>query len=529
MSWASLSLKNLTNALREVDDWEDLGIQLDVQYHELQKFVSEHQKIEERKRAMLQFWLDHDTKASWTRLITALSEMKLNRVAEEIKRKYQMPPSTQSEDAPLLVPTVTAEPENVPTTASPTAPPTDQLYQTRTTQSENVIIVDPSAIQLTNQPLSTQSESVPTAAPPSAPPTDQLYQTRTTQSENVIIVDPSAIQLTNQPLSTQSESVPTAAPPSAPPTDQLYQTRTTQSENVIIVDPSAIQLTNQPLSTQSESVPTADPPSTTPTGPPTHQPEETSTEGVRKVQLEIATLVAMYDELVARTVENFSERQEESPIFFRKLRTTVAVLPTSLKYQHHYFLEQHFSQIARATTVEEIFSILNRYWNFLNCSLLSYIITKFGDEELQKQLSTYTTALQAFRSRTKITDFIKICAAKQINVPEFAVLKTKLSPDWKDRTLEDAEVYRMSMVHSSSLASYALYVVEGVPGSIYLLWSVPSHAIDFLAAAMNSEFLQHHCIEEVTIDGEDLEEYKRRRSYIFYFPGPHFGVINQVI
>ena len=44
MSWASLSLKTLTNALREVDDWEDLGIQLDIQYHELQKFVSEHQK-----------------------------------------------------------------------------------------------------------------------------------------------------------------------------------------------------------------------------------------------------------------------------------------------------------------------------------------------------------------------------------------------------------------------------------------------------------------------------------------------------
>ena len=49
MSWASLSLKNLTNALREVDDWEDLGIQLDIQYHELQKFVSEHQKTDERK------------------------------------------------------------------------------------------------------------------------------------------------------------------------------------------------------------------------------------------------------------------------------------------------------------------------------------------------------------------------------------------------------------------------------------------------------------------------------------------------
>ena len=407
MSWASLSLKNLTNALHEVDDWEDLGIQLDIQYHELQKFVSEHQKTEERKRAMLQFWLDHETKASWEKVISALSEMKLNRVAEEIKRKYQMPPSTQSEDVPSLVPTVTAEPENVPTVDLPSALPT--------------------------------------------------AQTLTTQSENVTAID---------------------------------------------LD-SAL-------------------------APPTEQTEKTSTEEVRKVQLEIAALETMYDDLVRKAGVFFSKRQACSSDFFVEFRVSVAVLPTSLKYQHKYFLKNHSSEIARATTVEEIFSILNTYWNFLNCSLLAHIISKFGDTELRKQLSTYTTALQAFRSQTKISDFVKTCPGNQKIPPEFVTLKTKLSPDWKDRTLEDAEVYRMSMVHSSSLASYALYLVEGVPGSIYLLWSVPSHAIDFLADAINSEFLQHHCIEEVTIDGEDLEEYKRQRSYIFGFPDIHFRVINQV-
>ena len=409
MSWASLSLKNLTNALREVDDWEDLGIQLDIEYHELQKFVSEHQKTDERKRAMLQFWLDHDTKASWEKVISALFEMKLNCVAEEIKRKYQMPPSTQS-DVPSLVPTVTAEPENVPT-------------------------VDPS----------------------SAPPSDQLEQALTTPCGNVTAID---------------------------------------------LDSSL--------------------------APPPKQTEETSTEGVRKAQLEIATLEAMYDDLVRKAGVFFSKRQALSYDFFVEFQISVAVLPTSLKYQHKYFLEQHSSEIAKATTVGEIIGILNSYWNFLNCSLLAHIINEFGDEELQKQLNTYTTALQSFRSRTKITDFVKTCPGNQKIPPEFVALKTKLSPEWKDRTLEDAEVYRMSMVHSSSLASYALYVLEGVPGSIYLLWSVPSHGIDFLAAAINSEFLQRHCIEEVTIDGEDLEEYKRQRWYIFDFPGQHFELINQV-
>ena len=140
MSWASLSLKNLTNALREVSDWQDLGIQLDIQYHELQKFVSEHQTTEERKRAMLQFWLDDDTNASWKKVISALSEMQLNRVAEEIKRKYQLPPTTWSEDVPP--PTVTAELESVPTADPPSIPLNDQPEATLTAQSENVTAVD---------------------------------------------------------------------------------------------------------------------------------------------------------------------------------------------------------------------------------------------------------------------------------------------------------------------------------------------------------------------------------------------------
>ena len=74
MAWETLSLKNLTNGLREVDDWKQLAIQLDIQYHELQKFISEHQKVEDQKQAMLQFWLNKDLKASWETLLSALEK-----------------------------------------------------------------------------------------------------------------------------------------------------------------------------------------------------------------------------------------------------------------------------------------------------------------------------------------------------------------------------------------------------------------------------------------------------------------------
>ena len=399
MSWAALSLKNLTNALVKVDDWQGLGIQLEIDYHELEKISKGHSTVEECKRAMLQHWLDSDTKASWKILLASLYEMNLNRVAEEIEMKYQIHSSTESQDACKLGPSVT-------------------------------------------------SENITTAGSPSTPPTAQPEQSLTSQSESV-----------------------TMAPPLTPPTEQPEQTR------------------------------------------------------VKKVQQEIATLVDMYDDLVAKTVEKFSERQEYSPHFCRKLRISVAVLPTSLKYQHKYFLKHHSSQIGKATTVEEIFSILNSYWNFLNCSLLAHIIGKFGDEELQMQLSRYIETLQAFRLQTRITDFFKAYTETPNLPPEFIPLKIKMGSEWEQCTLEDAEGYRESMAKNSSTTDITFYFMGGYPGSIYLVWSVSNHAIQFLAAAMNLEFLQNHSVEEITIDGVELEEYKHQPYFLFH---PEFTVISQV-
>ena len=382
MSWAVLSLKNLTNALNKVDDWEGLGIQLDIEYHDLQKIFKDRSTTEERKRAMLQFWLEGDMKPSWEALIAALDRLNLKLIAEEIKKEYHVPSSSQPKDDLPLEPT----------------------------QSEDVT------------------------------PTDTL------------------------------------------PTDL-------------------------------------------PSNPHTDQPEQSSAMRVRKVQQEIATLVDKYDDLVAKTGVSLSKRQAVSSEFLFEFRISIAVLPTSLKYQHSYFLKHHSSQIGKATTVEEIFSILNSYWNFLNCSLLAHIVSKFGGEELQEQLSSYTTALQAFRLRTKITDFFKAYTGTPNLPPEFVTLKIKMGSEWEQSTLEDAEELCRSMATNSSTTDFAFYFMGGCPGSIYLVWSVSNHAVQFLAvAAMNSEFLRYHSVEEVTIDGVGLEEYKREH-YRYHLP---FTVISQV-
>ena len=119
MPWASLSLKNLTNALHEVDDWWRLGIQLDVDYHELQKIAEVHSTVERRKSAVLQLWRDKDVQVSWETLLVSLGKMNLKRVAEKIKKEYQIPSSIQSQGESPLVVSATSQSANVTTEDSP--------------------------------------------------------------------------------------------------------------------------------------------------------------------------------------------------------------------------------------------------------------------------------------------------------------------------------------------------------------------------------------------------------------------------
>ena len=228
------------------------------------------------------------------------------------------------------------------------------------------------------------------------------------------------------------------------------------------------------------------------------------------VQQEKDMLVSMYDKLVENAVVTFSRQQEHSPEFFCRLRAAVAVLPTSLKYQHQYFFDRHCPQVAKATTVEEIFSILNMYCDFLNCGLLAHIIEKFGDKSLKRELSNYTTALKEFCLRTKITDFIKTYGQTLKVPPGFVTVKMKMGIKWESSTLEDVEEYRKSVALDSALAGYTIYVNGGVSQSIYLLWSVPHHAVHFLSVAIDLQFCHRHHIQEVTIDEEDLRMYKLR-------------------
>lgn len=84
-----------------------------------------------------------------------------------------------------------------------------------------------------------------------------------------------------------------------------------------------------------------------------------------------------------------------------------------------------------------------------------------------------------------------------------------MGPQWELRTLKDLEEFRTTLKEESFLTSYAVRFMGGNTGSIFLVWSVPRNCNHFLNRSLESNFLLRCSIEEVIIDGENLEEYRR--------------------
>lgn len=303
----------------------------------------------------------------------------------------------------------------------------------------------------------------------------------------------------------QVEHVTTLDPPSALPTDELAQTsakgvRVLQQEKGRA--PSNTQDDTVIIPAQAEHVAVVTPPSAALT-------VHTSAKRQNEVHREIDNLKDMYDDLLMEAVEYFKEKHAETPTILSKLRTSIAILPGSLKDEHIHFLESKSSEIVEATSVDKLFIIVSHYSDFYNYSLVAHIIRKFGNDKLRKDLQNYTAEFEAFCVQTNLSDYVAAIAGSQKIPPEFSELVFKMGPQWELRTLKDLEEFHKTLRGRAFLASHAVRLMGGKTGSILLIWSVPRSCMGFLISSLDPQFLQQYNIERVTIDGEDLEEYIR--------------------
>lgn len=199
---------------------------------------------------------------------------------------------------------------------------------------------------------------------------------------------------------------------------------------------------------------------------------------------------------------------EETQLGLRKFRHSLMLLPATIKLEHTAFLKENLPTFLRAESLEEIFMHLNLYWNFIDYSLLDYIIDRFCSEGLKMEMSEYRSDLENFRRVTTIGQMIRSWPGRVEPPPSFTEFTNTLDRDASTFTLEELEELRMKICNEFTLSNFILMFRGVVEGSLIITWFVPTSIVaqlrhDLLEKARSrSRFFEDNAITSVSIDGE---------------------------
>ena len=199
----------------------------------------------------------------------------------------------------------------------------------------------------------------------------------------------------------------------------------------------------------------------------------------------------------------------------------ITYLPVSARTQHRGFVEKKLTNIPPPVAFENIWAILNLYWDFLNYGLLEHVINKCGSEDLKEKMLSYINELAAFKQRTRLCDFIDSWPCRDDRPPPedgFKQLVVKMKQEWSQCTLQDVESFKKALIHKLFLPEFDMILQKAMEGCVCVAWLISPVIATLLQSLPNTapEFFKQHKIDAVTIDGEDvyLSPVKSYGSYL---------------
>ena len=209
---------------------------------------------------------------------------------------------------------------------------------------------------------------------------------------------------------------------------------------------------------------------------------------------------------LAYSTSQFFDKNE---IEVSKIKCQLATMPVKNKALHEEFLENLWSTIRerkKANLDDDIWVELGKYWNFLNYSLLEYLINKFGDKALAERMEEYKRKLQEFRRSTRLCDFAQhfksVTKNNLIDKNVTNKLEVKFYKNWEVCTLEDLENWKECITQKLFLPSFVTILHDINPGCISIVWTIPALYASSLMEGIDVKGLcEEHKIMQMSIDG----------------------------
>lgn len=169
-------------------------------------------------------------------------------------------------------------------------------------------------------------------------------------------------------------------------------------------------------------------------------------------------------------------------------------LPLSKRYKRLYFLQKKKKKIIRAKGIQAVFDILDPYWNYVDYSLLEYIVKKYCDSTVKKQMKKYKRKLHKFEKGTSVKDYTLAVPDDRCFPQGLSALTATLKIDAEKCSLYSIRRRKESIAEQASLQQYTIYTKDVHASSVVLTIAFPRAARKYIEKAMDEEFLNKHDI-----------------------------------
>ena len=220
---------------------------------------------------------------------------------------------------------------------------------------------------------------------------------------------------------------------------------------------------------------------------------------------EASELESKFVSVLIDTRVQFINKESERKDFLECFRVTLTTLPICRKYKHLHFLKQEKDKLKCAKDVDEIFDILEPFWNYVDYALLEHIIKAFGDKILNQKMSDYVTELNMFERKTLAQNF-----PFQMKPPlEFRNVQIRTGIDSTVCTLFGVRKMGEAI---AALEPYTHLLVALHASLVTITLAFPSTALELVLPIMNMQFLNIHNILSVSIDSKPMEVHVKQVS-----------------
>ena len=207
-----------------------------------------------------------------------------------------------------------------------------------------------------------------------------------------------------------------------------------------------------------------------------------------------------YVEITSHTADYISK----SNVPVEVLRCAVTILPPPLKKEHMLFVEEAEDKIDDVNSNAKIVRFVGRHGDYLNYSLVKYLIDLYGNEKLKHEIADYAIAVKTFREETQLEVFSEICDDQPDKINgRFSKIVTKHDKDWATATLEDVERFRIEFCRELSLYIFSLNLLRVSRGCVEITWRVPRSLVAYIQKSIkpSSLAMKEHHVTSLTIDG----------------------------